>query len=603
MIDKPIASTCALLVLLAASHAIADYTWHSYGDHYYAITEDYGNWAMCEQEALAAGGHLATVNAAAENAWLSTTFQGYYNQAGYGNMNNSLVWLGFRWDGGEWVWSSGEPVTFSPPWYNNAGGRPHGGVHAYLHTDTHYQPGSWWENTAYDGADPALHVRGIIERWAPPPADPIDPVNPPEHTSQYTFVIGAQPYFQWDGITLGLDFSLSIPTMKPIQYSPSITYPEHPFSPELAPWEVEFGTNSKILGTLLSSAAPIEFNALTLTGTARVSADAEAEAGIYLANEADQANIGASIGAGLNLTLNLKASSDLLNVLPRQLRELLPTDFEFTYPIAGAGPFSTPEIAVSLGGTTFDIEAFRQNLADIDPADEYETKDDVTGGVVILGVPINLRDTNGDGRPDEASVTLGVSASAYAQTSATAGLDFYFREVGQQGSLVQSRSIFEALGHLLNRAVEITDETVVKSNTGEVEIHPDGLVEMVTGSPVWMTTIVQTEELTNLLAFEASFVSEEGAEGILQVFWGEDLVATLDERLSGDGMEEYMFALPDTFDPGAYTLSFRLDSFTDVPSDILIGHITTGYMANVPEPATFGLLALGGLAALLRKRG
>lgn len=141
----------------------AGYTAYEYDGHWYAITHDYGNWTTCEEEAVAVGGHLATVDDSLENAWLSTAFQGYYRQDGYGDSSVSLVWIGFEWDEDDWTWSSGDAVTLSPPWYNGAGGRPHGGLHAYLHTDTHYQPGSWWEDTVYDGIDPSFHVRGIIE--------------------------------------------------------------------------------------------------------------------------------------------------------------------------------------------------------------------------------------------------------------------------------------------------------------------------------------------------------------------------------------------------------------------------------------------------------
>ena len=155
-----------VLVVLTTSHAMADYTWHEYDGHVYAITNDYSNWTMCEQEAIAAGGHLATVNDSAENSWLSTAFQGYYRQGAYGNHNYSLVWIGFQLEGGEWTWSSDEPVTFPPPWYD--GTAPHGGIHAYLHTDTHHRRRTWWECWEYDGADPAWHVRGIIE--VPEPA-------------------------------------------------------------------------------------------------------------------------------------------------------------------------------------------------------------------------------------------------------------------------------------------------------------------------------------------------------------------------------------------------------------------------------------------------
>lgn len=154
-----------------ASSAFALYTWQDYNGHQYAITADYGSWTDCENEAIAAGGHLVAIEDAAENAWLSSTFAGYYSLNDPGNPDVSLVWIGLYRPEGEaqlpmneanWRWVTGEPLVQSatwPNWYSLGG---HGGIHAYLHTDTHYQPGTWWEDTVYDTHTYA-YVRGIIE--------------------------------------------------------------------------------------------------------------------------------------------------------------------------------------------------------------------------------------------------------------------------------------------------------------------------------------------------------------------------------------------------------------------------------------------------------
>lgn len=146
---------------IAHAYSYSDYTWYEYNGHQYAITLDWSNWAQAEEWAQEVGGHLATVNNDEENSWLSTTFQCYYAQGHYGDNNTSLVWIGFYRIDNNWYWVSGEPVTYPPPWYD--GGTPHGGLHAYLHTDTHHLPGTWWEDKVYDGTDPSYCVRGIIE--------------------------------------------------------------------------------------------------------------------------------------------------------------------------------------------------------------------------------------------------------------------------------------------------------------------------------------------------------------------------------------------------------------------------------------------------------
>lgn len=76
--------------------------------HWYFLTQP-GTWDEAETEAVAAGGHLVTINDAAENAWVAATF----------NPANSGAWIGlYQLPGslepaGGWVWISGEPVTYT----------------------------------------------------------------------------------------------------------------------------------------------------------------------------------------------------------------------------------------------------------------------------------------------------------------------------------------------------------------------------------------------------------------------------------------------------------------------------------------------------------
>lgn len=92
--------------LLAPSGAWA-YNWLYNPDttHWYALTNLNGSWEQGETEAQAAGGHLVTINTAAEEAWLRTTFDDSYT-----------YWIGFtdRTQEGVWVWASEEVVTYTP---------------------------------------------------------------------------------------------------------------------------------------------------------------------------------------------------------------------------------------------------------------------------------------------------------------------------------------------------------------------------------------------------------------------------------------------------------------------------------------------------------
>lgn len=69
-----------------------------------------GSWTNAENTAVANGGHLVTINDAAEEAWLTSTF------------GTTYFWIGFTDEAteGTWIWSSGEPVTYT----NWSGGEP-----------------------------------------------------------------------------------------------------------------------------------------------------------------------------------------------------------------------------------------------------------------------------------------------------------------------------------------------------------------------------------------------------------------------------------------------------------------------------------------------
>lgn len=135
----------------------------------------------------------------------------------------------------------------------------------------------------------------------------------------------------------------------------------------------------------------------------------------------------------------------------------------------------------------------------------------------------------------------------------------------------------------------------VTSSTGTVAITGTDF-SLTTGSPVWMSSLVVVAEPVNTLTFDAEFLSS-GAEGLLAVYWDDQYVGQVDERYVLDGSQQYSFFLPDTFDPDAYSLAFRLDSYTDAQSNVVIGNVATGYTA-VPEPSTFVLLSVGAISLL-----
>jgi hypothetical protein len=110
----------------------------SYGGHWYFLTAP-GTWDEAEAEAVAAGGHLVTINDAAENAWVAATFNP--------DPPNTGVWIGlFQAPGspepaGGWEWVSGEPVTYT----NWGPGEPsnHAPGEEFAHLGRFHPSGQW----------------------------------------------------------------------------------------------------------------------------------------------------------------------------------------------------------------------------------------------------------------------------------------------------------------------------------------------------------------------------------------------------------------------------------------------------------------------------
>jgi hypothetical protein len=89
-----------------AEGSVLEYMGHIFtlhNGHYYGATNTPGSWVDKEAEAVSIGAHLVTINDAAENAFLVTNF---------GNGNR---WIGLTDQAveGTFVWSSGEPVTYT----------------------------------------------------------------------------------------------------------------------------------------------------------------------------------------------------------------------------------------------------------------------------------------------------------------------------------------------------------------------------------------------------------------------------------------------------------------------------------------------------------
>jgi hypothetical protein len=141
MIKSHIVTAFAALLFAGVAHATVISGPYYYSGHTY-VQISANTWTGAEAEAVTLGGHLVTINDAAENTWVRATFA---TAIGYGN------WIGLNdaASEGNFVWSSGASVTYAN-WAlgepNNLGDEDF--VHFWGGTDTWNDWASWGQNSA-----------------------------------------------------------------------------------------------------------------------------------------------------------------------------------------------------------------------------------------------------------------------------------------------------------------------------------------------------------------------------------------------------------------------------------------------------------------------
>lgn len=112
----------AILALLFCQDALAavidSRTWSVNGHLYYLLTP--ASYVDAETQAVALGGHLATINDQAEHDWVWSTFVPVVPTSGDSRARG--LWIGytdselFGASEGNWIWVSGESPTYTN-WY------------------------------------------------------------------------------------------------------------------------------------------------------------------------------------------------------------------------------------------------------------------------------------------------------------------------------------------------------------------------------------------------------------------------------------------------------------------------------------------------------
>ncbi|MGN6555422.1 MAG: lectin-like protein [Verrucomicrobiota bacterium] len=158
----------AIAVIAATSvtaHATAIYTIGSpivnpANQHTYHLLSE-SSWTDAEAYAQTLGGHLATINDAAENTWVFNTFPPLTGDSQTGLLS---LWIGYNDAAveGNWVWTSGETPGFTY-WHSTNPDNLGDEDYATIRPAPASPPAGSWNDLNNVGGGAVGHVYGVVE--------------------------------------------------------------------------------------------------------------------------------------------------------------------------------------------------------------------------------------------------------------------------------------------------------------------------------------------------------------------------------------------------------------------------------------------------------
>lgn len=86
----------------------------------------------------------------------------------------------------------------------------------------------------------------------------------------------------------------------------------------------------------------------------------------------------------------------------------------------------------------------------------------------------------------------------------------------------------------------------------------------------WMSVILDVNEPTNALSFDCEFMTSSEEQGILEIYWENELIGSIDERYAFAGTQNYIYSMPKVYQSGQYKLAIKLATFNDTISSVSI---------------------------------
>jgi hypothetical protein len=136
------------------------------------------------------------------------------------------------------------------------------------------------------------------------------------------------------------------------------------------------------------------------------------------------------------------------------------------------------------------------------------------------------------------------------------------------------------IGDWLNLPAIIVNAST--SVTGTANLIGTTILKLINGSSVWITVPFDLADNVNFISFDYTF--QQTAEGLLSVFFDDQLVYRADQRLDETGTVYHSGDVPigDTTG-GKHSLSFRLDAYNSTKSEIDISNVQLGNKQTVTE--------------------
>jgi len=134
---------------------------------------------------------------------------------------------------------------------------------------------------------------------------------------------------------------------------------------------------------------------------------------------------------------------------------------------------------------------------------------------------------------------------------------------------------------------DFTKSPTIQSGTGIIQKYMDN-VSLLSGSPVWLSTVIIPTNSVNFVSFDAEFTSSVGAQGVLIVLWGTNIIGTLDERFIEPGLQHYSFSFPRAEAYSPYVLGLRLDPFINIQSSVTLTNVVFNYV-GVTRPFSLSI--------------